>query len=112
MAVKSIPDGYHTVTPYLIVPGVARLIDFLKQGFGAKEIERMATPDGRIMHAEIKIGDSIIMMGEPTDEFKPIPASIYLYVDDTDAAYRRALQVGAPQSWSRRISSTAIAMRA
>ena len=95
MAVKYIPEGYHTATPYLVVPGVAKLIDFLKQAFGAEERERMAQPDGRIMHAEVKIGDSIIMMGEPTGETQAKPAMIYLYVPDTDATYRRALQAGA-----------------
>lgn len=95
MAVKYIPEGFHTATPYLVVPGVARLIDFLKQAFGAEERERMAHPDGRIMHAEVKIGNSIIMMGEPTGEMQPIPAMIYLYVPDIDATYRKALQAGA-----------------
>jgi uncharacterized glyoxalase superfamily protein PhnB len=93
--VKPKPEGFHTVTPYLIVEGVAGLIDFLKQAFGAEEIERMASPDGGIAHAEVRIGDSIIMMGEPRDEWKPMPGSIYLYVDDTDAAYKRALEAGA-----------------
>ena len=95
MAVKPIPDGYHTATPYLVVPGVPKLIDFLKQVFQAQEIERMARPDGTIMHAEVRIGDSVIMMGEPIGENSPMPATIYLYVNDTDAAYRRALQAGA-----------------
>ena len=95
MAVKPIPDGYHTATPYLVVPGVPKLIDFLKQVFQAQEIERMARPDGTIMHAEVRIGDSVIIMGEPIGENSPMPATIYLYVNDTDAAYRRALQAGA-----------------
>ena len=73
MAVKPIPDGYHSVTPYLTVPGVAKLIDFLKQAFDAKEIERMAAPDGSIMHAEVKVGDSRVMMGEPRGDSKPMP---------------------------------------
>lgn len=94
MAVKPVPDGYHSVTPYLIVEGVAKLIDFLKFAFEAKETERHAKPDGTIMHSEVRIGDSIIMMGEPTGEFKPMPGSIYLYVNDTDAVYKRALQAG------------------
>lgn len=93
--VKPIPDGYHTVTPYLIVPGVARLIDFLKQAFDAKEILRMPTSDGRIMHAEVRIGDSVVMMGESGGEVGPMPASIHLYVEDTDATYKRALGAGA-----------------
>jgi len=96
MPVKPIPDGYHSVTPYLIVRGVARLIDFLKQAFEATEtIPRMTRPDGTIMHAEIRIGDSAVMLGEPMGEFQPMPGSLYLYVSDTDATYRRALQAGA-----------------
>ena len=95
MAVKPIPDGYHSVTPYLIVQGVAKLIDFLKLAFEAKETERMLGPDGKIMHAQVRIGDSIVMMGEPTGDFKPMPGSIYLYVNDTDAIYKRALEAGA-----------------
>ena len=59
--VKPIPDGFHTITPYLTVPGVAKLIDFLKQAFDAKEIERMQRPDGTVQHAEVKIGDSIVI---------------------------------------------------
>lgn len=95
MAVKPIPDGYHNVTPYLVVPGVARLIDFLKNAFGAQEIERMTRPDGSVGHAEVRIGDSVVMMGEPAGEAPAMPATIYLYVEDTDAAYRRALEAGA-----------------
>ena len=94
MAVKPIPDGYHSVTPYLVVQGVAKLIDFLKQAFDAKEIERMAGPDGSVMHGEVRIGDSVVMMGEAWGESKPIAAALYLYVNDTDVTYRRALQAG------------------
>lgn len=95
MAVKAIPEGYHTVTPYLVVPGVAGLIEFLQQAFEAEERHRMARPDGTIMHAEVRIGDSIVMMGEATGEFQPKPAMIHLYVTDVDATYRRALAAGA-----------------
>ena len=95
MAVKPIPDGFHTVTPYLVVPGVAKLLDFLQQAFAAEEIVRMPRPDGAIMHAEVKIGDSIVMMGEPMGDHTPMPGSIYLYVHDADTVYRRALQAGA-----------------
>jgi PhnB protein len=94
MAVKPIPEGFHTVTPYLVVPGVAKLIDFLKQAFAATEAEHMARPDGTIMHAQVKIGDSYVMMGEPMGDQKPIPATLYLYVEDVDAVYKRALQAG------------------
>ncbi|MGE5647704.1 MAG: VOC family protein [Acidobacteriota bacterium] len=94
MAVKPIPEGFHTVTPYLFVSGAAKLIDFMKQAFGAKEVERMPTPDGAIMHAQVKIGDSIIMLGDARDQWAPMPTSLYLYVNDTDAVYKRALQAG------------------
>jgi PhnB protein len=95
MAVKPIPEGYHSVTPYLVVSGVAKLIEFLKQAFDAKSKECFTTPDGRIMHAEVRIGDSLIMMGEPNEKWPAMPAAVYLYVPDTDAVYRRALQAGA-----------------
>ena len=95
MAVKPIPEGYHSVTPYLVVQGVPTLLDFLKHAFDATEIMRMPRPDGAIMHAEVRIGDSIVMMGEATGEFQPMPASIHLYVHDADATYQRALQAGA-----------------
>ncbi|HEX9654175.1 MAG TPA: VOC family protein [bacterium] len=94
MAVKSIPDGFHTVTPYLLVKGVAQLLDFLKQAFDAKEISRSATPDGTVMHAQMQIGDSFVMMGEAGGQWQPMPGSIYLYVPDTDATYKRALKAG------------------
>jgi uncharacterized glyoxalase superfamily protein PhnB len=95
MAVKPIPDGYHSVTPYLVVQGAATLIEFLKRAFEATETFRMAHQDGTVMHAEVKIGDSIVMMGEARGDHKPIPACIYLYVNDADAVYKRALQAGA-----------------
>lgn len=95
MSVKPIPDGYHAVTPYLVVQGAAKLIDFLKHAFEAQEIERLTRPDGAIGHAEVKIGDSIVMMGEAGGEWTPMPGSLYLYVNDADATYKRALQAGA-----------------
>jgi PhnB protein len=96
MTVKHIPDGFHTVTPYLTVPGVATLIDFLQQAFDAQPLlSPMMRPDGSIGHAEVKIGDSVIMMGEPMGDMPPMPGSLYLYVQDTDAVYQRALQAGA-----------------
>lgn len=94
MAVKKIPDGYHTVTPYLTVKNAAGLIDFMKQAFGATEEFRMNGPDGAVGHAEMKIGDSMIMLGE--NPMGPqMPAAIYLYVDDCDATFQRALAAGA-----------------
>jgi PhnB protein len=95
MPVKPIPEGYHSVTPYLVVPRAGRLIEFLKEAFKAEEVERMSQPDGTVMHAEVRIGDSIIMMGESSDKFPAMPAAIYLYVPDVDAVYKRALAAGA-----------------
>ncbi|MGA3209894.1 MAG: VOC family protein [Terriglobales bacterium] len=95
MAVKPIPDGYHTVTPYLTVTDVAKLIEFLQKVFGAEVKEKFMRPDGGIMHAEVKVGDSIIMMGQANENWKARPGTIYMYVPDTDAAYRRALDAGA-----------------
>ena len=93
-SVKPIPDGAHTVTPYLVVEGIPKLLDFLKQAFGAQERFRMACPDGGVMHADVKIGDSIVMMGEAMGEWKPKPCSLYLYVEDVDAVYQRAIDAG------------------
>jgi uncharacterized glyoxalase superfamily protein PhnB len=95
MAVKPIPDGYHTVTPYLTVEGASSLIEFLKEAFDAQETERVVQPDGTIMHAEVRIGDSVVMLSDAMGERKPIPTGIYLYVNDADATYQRALQAGA-----------------
>src|SRR6185312_2103192 len=93
--VKPIPEGFHTVTPYLVIPQAAKLIDFLKQAFDATEISRMMRPDGTVHHAEVKIGDSIIMMGEAEDPASMRPGALYLYVPDEDATYRRAVEAGA-----------------
>ena len=94
MAVKPIPDGYHNVTPYLVVRGIARLIDFLKEAFGAVELERMTLPNGSVTHAEVQIGDSKVMLGEAGSEHKPICACLLLYVTDVDSVYRQAVQSG------------------
>src|SRR5262249_1954034 len=95
MTVKPMPDGYHSITPYLVVPGVATLLDFLKQAFEAQELHRMLRPDGTVMHAEVRIGDSLVMMGEPMGDTQPMLGSLYLYVNDVDTVYKRALQAGA-----------------
>ena len=94
-AVKPIPEGYRTVTPYLVARNLTKLIEFLKQAFGATEKFRSTGPDGAIRHAEVQIGDSMVMMAEARAEFPPMPCAIYLYVNDTDATYKRALQAGA-----------------
>jgi len=92
---KPIPEGYHTITPFLCVQGAAKLIDFLKQVFDATEIERMTNSDGTIKHAEVRIGDSMMMISDPSEQCKPMPAAFYLYVTDTAALYQCALQAGA-----------------
>ena len=93
-SVQPIPEGSHTVTPYLVVEGIPKLLTFLKQAFGAQELFRMPHPDGGIMHAEVQIGDSKVMMGAAMGEWKAKPCSLYLYVEDVDAVYHRAIQVG------------------
>jgi len=93
--VNPIPEGHHTVTPVLTVQGAARLIDFLKDAFDAKEMYRLDGPKGAVMHAEVQIGDSIVMVGEATDQWKPMPAAMALYVENTDGWYQRALRAGA-----------------
>jgi PhnB protein len=95
MAVKSVPDGYHTVTPYLVVRDVAGLIDFLERAFGAREIERLQAPDGSLTHAEVRIGDSVIMMGAAGEGNPPLQSMLHLYLEDADAAYQQALAAGA-----------------
>src|SRR6266404_200393 len=94
MAVKPIPDGYHTVTPFLNVKGVAKLIDFLKQALGAEEVMRMPGPDGTVMHAEVSIGNSRLMLGEPMQQSGPSTSSFYVYVSDVDSMYKRATGAG------------------
>lgn len=97
MAVKPIPDGYRTVTPYLVVDGAATLLDFVKKAFDAEELMAMPAPDGKIAHAEARIGDSVVMLADPsgTELGNPMPAMVHLYVEDTDETYRRAIEAGA-----------------
>ena len=95
MAAKPIPDGHHSVTPYLTVRGAAKVIDFLKQAFGAETtFEPLKRPDGTIMHAEIKIGDSRVMIAEESEMAKATPSSLYLYVPDVDSVYQQAIKAG------------------
>jgi uncharacterized glyoxalase superfamily protein PhnB len=94
MAVKAIPDGYHSVTPSLAVNGAAKLIDFVREAFGAEEAFRMATPTGEIMHAEVRIGDSVVMLNDAMRQ-SPTTSSLFLYVADVDRVYQRALKAGA-----------------
>jgi PhnB protein len=103
MATKSIPDGYHTATPYLIIRGAARALDFYKAAFGAMELFRMPMPGDRIGHAEIRIGDSPIMLADECPEMGAqspealggTSVSLMLYVDDADAMTAQAVAAGA-----------------
>lgn len=92
--VKPIPDGYHTVTPYLIVEDADRLIGFLEGAFGARALGRWPDPEGRVVHAEVQIGDSRVMLGESNQELPPMQAVLHLYVEDVDATYRQAVAAG------------------
>ena len=101
--VKAVPEGYHTATPYLTIRNAAQALDFYKRAFGATEVMRMADPNGKVGHAEIRIGDSAIML---SDEFPDMdarspqliggtPVMIHLYVEDADALVKRAVEAGA-----------------
>jgi PhnB protein len=98
---KAIPDGYHTATPYLIISGAAQAIDFYRNVFGATELLRMADPDGRIAHAEIKIGDSVIMLADEAPGHRSprslggAAVSTMLYVENVDDCFNRAIAAGA-----------------
>jgi PhnB protein len=88
------PDGYSTVSPYLVVSGAQRVIDFLTETFDATPLRRYDMPDGSIMHAEVRIGDTVVMLGDAGGEWPPVPSFLHVYVDDVDATYRRALAAG------------------
>lgn len=89
------PDGYNSVSPYLIVAGAERTIDFLKRVFGAVELRRFADPSGKIGHAEVRIDDTVLMIGDGGEGWPPVPSHVHIYVKDIDATYRRALDAGA-----------------
>ena len=101
--VKLVPEGYHTVTPYLIFDGAGGAIEFYKRALGASEVLRLDDPSGRIHHAEIKIGDSCIMLADEHPELQALspktiggsPVSLHVYVEDVDAAVDRAVKAGA-----------------
>ena len=94
--VKPIPKGFHTVTPYLIVEGAKKTISFMEQALGAQhDHEPTLRPDGTVMHATLKIGDSMVMISDASEYAKAMPAMLYLYVPDVDAAYQRAIKAGA-----------------
>jgi len=101
--VRPIPEGYHTITPYLMVKGAAHAIDFYKKAFGAKEIFRMEDPNGRVAHAELQIGDSRVMLADEHPEMgflapRPgdrVPVGLLLYVEDVDKLAAQAQAAGA-----------------
>ncbi len=101
---KPVPDGYHTVTPYLGVDGAAEAIAFYERAFGAEELFRIQAPDGQVAHAEIRIGDSPIMLADSCEKIpspKTLGAScvyLHLYVEDVDASFARALEAGCTES--------------
>jgi PhnB protein len=101
--VSPIPEGYRTITPYLIIDGAAKAIDFYKKAFGAKVVMRMDSPNGKVGHAELIFGDSKIMLGDECPEMEAFspkkhngsPVGIHLYVEDVDATVKRAVEAGA-----------------
>ncbi|MEH2502228.1 MULTISPECIES: VOC family protein [unclassified Bradyrhizobium] len=94
--VKPVPKGFHTVTPYLVVDGAEKVIRFMKDAFGAEPVfEPMMRPDGKIMHAEFKIGDSIVMISDSSERAQATSTMLYLYVPNVDAVYQKALKAGA-----------------
>ena len=97
MAVEAKPAGYHSLTPYLVVQRASALIEFLEEVFDAEQKERLPAPGNLIAHAELRIGDSVVMLGDARGPHTPMPAMLYVYVDDVDATYQRALAAGATQ---------------
>ena len=102
MSVQPIPDGYHAVTPYLAVDDASAAIDFYARAFGAKERYRMPGPDGTVSHAELELGDSVIMLSDPLggDDHSPkevgaTTVGLFMYTSDVDAAYKQAIEAGA-----------------
>jgi PhnB protein len=99
--VRPVPPGYHTVTPYLVVKNGGKALDYYQEAFGTTDVKRMDAPDGRIMHAEFKIGDSMVMLSEEMgpnrspESFGGSPVSIFLYVEDVDSVFNRAVKAGA-----------------
>lgn len=92
---KPIPEGFHSVTPYVTVKGAPKTIEFLKKAFGARlDHEPVKRPDGAIMHATLKIGDSMVMLAEESEQAKATPTTLYLYVPNADTVYETAIKAG------------------
>lgn len=89
------PEDYTTASPYLIVDGAAGTIEFLERVFGAVELRRFPDDSRRLMHAEVRLDDTVLMLADSTDEWPPIPSYVHVYVPDVDETYRRALEAGA-----------------
>ena len=89
-----IREGFRTITPYLFAENALELVKFISQAFGGVETYRKLRPDGALIHAEVRIADSMLMLGEATAQFGPMPTSIYLYVADSDSVYQKALETG------------------
>ena len=106
MTAQAIPAGHHTVTPYLAIKNAAKALEFYKKAFGATETYKLMMPDGRLGHAEIRLGDSLIMLSDEFPEYGGkapetlggSPVSIHLYVEDVDAFFKRALAAGAKRT--------------
>jgi PhnB protein len=94
MPVKPIPDGYHTVTPYLTLDNPEAAMDFLKRAFDGQETYAMRDDKGQVQHAEMKVGNSMLMLGRARDQWKSRPGNFYIYVEDVDAVYKRAIAAG------------------
>ncbi|EEF61521.1 VOC family protein [Pedosphaera parvula] len=94
MKQSSVPEGYRSITPYLKLPNCARLIEFLKKAFDGIEKARLLRPDGAVLHAELMIGDSLVMIHEAPGHWKLKPSTLYLYVSDVDATYKKAIEAG------------------
>jgi PhnB protein len=89
------PEGYNSVSPYLIVDGAARTIEFLQRTFGAVELRRFPDPSGKVVHAEVRIDDTVVMLADSAEGWPPVPSHVHVYVRDVDAIYKRALEAGA-----------------
>jgi PhnB protein len=89
------PEGYNSVSPYLIVDGAARTIEFLQRAFGAVELRRFPDPSGKVVHAEVRIDDTVVMLADSAEGWPPVPSHVHVYVRDVDAIYKRALEAGA-----------------
>lgn len=88
------PNGYNSVSPYFVVDGAERFIDILKKVFDAKELRKYNLPDGKIMHAEIKIDDSVIMIGDSNEKYPPNNLLVHVYVSDVKTTFRKAINAG------------------